>query len=96
MESNINWQARYNDLQEACMKERVALQAKCERYKAALKEIRYVHKSSDSSAAWRLSQAQNIAIQALSVGEGEKGNLPEGWPHACHVCGKQDCESDHK
>lgn len=72
MESNINWQSRYDNLQEACMKERAALQAKCERYKAALKEIRYVHKSSDSSAAWRLSQAQNIAIQALSAGEGER------------------------
>jgi|SRR6478609_10250597 len=39
MESNINWQQRYNDLQDICMKERAALQAKCERYQAALKII---------------------------------------------------------
>jgi hypothetical protein len=54
--------------------EKNSLQAKCERYETALKEIRYVHKSSGSSAAWHLSQAQNIAIQALSAGEGEKEN----------------------
>src|SRR6478752_1320200 len=47
------------------------LQAKCDRYEKALKEIRYVHKSSDSSAAWQLNQAQNIAIEALN-GEGVK------------------------
>jgi len=48
-----------------------ALQAKFDRYEKALSEIRHVHKSSDSSAAWHLNQAQNIAIQALSGGEGD-------------------------
>lgn len=54
-----------------------ALQARCDRYEKALKEIRYVHKSSDSSAAWQLNQAQNIAIQALS-GEGKDEKEPDG------------------
>ena len=26
----------------------------------------------------------------------QKEVKPTGWPHICHVCGKQDCESDHK
>lgn len=54
-----------------CQTNYATLQARCDIYEKALKEIRYVHKSSDSSAAWQLNQAQNIAIQALS-GEGKE------------------------
>jgi hypothetical protein len=55
-----------------------ALQARCDRYEKALKQIRFVHKSSDSSAAWHLQHAQNIAIEALN-GEGEKEEPAKQW-----------------
>lgn len=59
-----------------------ALQARCDRYEKALKEIRYVHKSSDSSAAWHLQQAQNIAIEVLNGGE--EGEPDEGKIMVCN------------
>lgn len=103
MESNINWQSRYNELQEACMKERAALQAKCERYKALFQAVHqkakegiFPHLPVETMGAQKCVEIDAVLNEALSAGEGEKGNLPEGWPHACHVCGKQDCESDHK
>jgi uncharacterized protein YlxW (UPF0749 family) len=73
--------------------ERNALQARCDRYEKALNKIKgsFVPTNKHEANIW-ISAARATANEALS-GEGER---PEGWPHVCDVCGKQNCESDHK
>lgn len=64
------------------------LQARCDRYENALKEIRFVHKSSDSSATWHLQQVQNVAIQALS-GEGKEVDTRDKIALICHALAEE-------
>lgn len=74
MQSNINWQQRYNELQDVCMKEKAALQAKCERYEKVLKGmVKKVHSRHITDGDNRLAnELCNEANEALSAGEGEE------------------------
>jgi hypothetical protein len=91
------------DAQKWKNEEFAALQAKCNRYESLLQTVHqkakegiFPHLPVETMGAQKCIEIDAMLNEAISAGEGEKENKPEGWPHVCHVCGKQDCESDHK
>jgi hypothetical protein len=101
IESLTNQLKKHADVSNENMKlldkKYVSLQAKCDRLEGVLMEIE------NDSTQWfghlKKPKDNPIAIrcrEALS-GKGDKEvDKPDGWPNVCHICGKQNCESDHK